>query len=160
MKRGQVRRLSEYIIEDMKLEDIDGVYEVEVLSFKTPWSKEAFQTELTRNSCAVYKVLKYKGKVIGYAGMWCMIDEGHITNIAVHPEFRGAGFGEKLVDVLIDEAKRRNINAMTLEVRVSNLPAINLYKKKGFTCVATRKGYYQDTGEDAYIMWKYDLDKN
>ncbi|MCX7694664.1 MAG: ribosomal protein S18-alanine N-acetyltransferase [Caloramator sp.] len=160
MKRGQVRRLNDYIIDDMKMEDVDGVYEVEVLSFKTPWSKEAFYTELTRNSCAVYKVLKYKEKIIGYAGMWCMIDEGHITNIAVHPEFRGSKLGEKLVDVLIDEAKKRSINAMTLEVRVSNIPAINLYKKKGFVCVATRKGYYQDTGEDAYIMWKYDLDKN
>ncbi|GFR36197.1 ribosomal-protein-alanine acetyltransferase [Thermobrachium celere] len=149
--------MNDYVIEDMKIEDIDDVYEVEVLSFKTPWSKEAFHTELTRNSCAVYKVLRYKGKVIGYAGMWCMIDEGHITNIAVHPEFRGLGLGEKLVDALIDEAKKRSINAMTLEVRVSNLPAINLYKKKGFVCVATRKGYYQDTGEDAYIMWKYGI---
>lgn len=150
--------MSKYVIEDMKIDDIDDVYDVERLSFITPWSKDAFITELTRNSCAIYKVIKYNGKVVGYAGMWCMIDEGHITNIAVHPEFRGIGLGEKLVDALIDEAKKKGIHAMTLEVRVSNEPAINLYKKKGFVSVATRKGYYQDTGEDALIMWKHGID--
>jgi ribosomal-protein-alanine N-acetyltransferase len=89
--------------------------------------------------------------------MWVMLDEAHITNIAVHPEYRGAGLGNLIIEVLVSDAKDEAVSAMTLEVRVNNLPALNLYKKYGFVEVAVRKNYYQDTGEDAIIMWKYDM---
>lgn len=150
----------DYVVLDMNLSHVDDVIIIENLSFKTPWSKEAFLTELTRNECASYKVLMINNRVVSYGGMWVVLDEAHITNIAVHPEYRGIGLGNIIVEELIIEANRRNISAMTLEVRMNNMAAINLYKKYGFTEAAVRKKYYQDTGEDAIIMWKYDMGRN
>nr|WP_048569209.1 ribosomal protein S18-alanine N-acetyltransferase [Clostridium cylindrosporum] len=141
----------------MTVNDIDDVVEIEALSFTTPWSKNAFNLELTNNKNALYRVIKVHDKVIAYGGMWILFDEAHITNIAVHPEYRGAGFGNIIMKDMIEVCKGAKMSAMTLEVRVSNTPAINLYKKFGFVSVATRKGYYQDTGEDALIMWNYEL---
>jgi ribosomal-protein-alanine N-acetyltransferase len=92
--------------------------------------------------------------VVGYGGMWFIIDEAHVTNIAVHPDYRQRKIGEMIVQEMIKTAKENGINGMTLEVRVSNTAAINLYKKLGFVDYGIRKGYYADTGEDALIMWK------
>jgi [ribosomal protein S18]-alanine N-acetyltransferase len=142
---------------DMELEHIDDVLEIEELSFKTPWNRDAFIAELTKNKCAKYKVISSDNKIIAYAGMWILLDEAHITNIAVHPEYRGAGLGKEILDSIIKEARRSGVSSMTLEVRVGNTAAINLYKKYGFVEAAIRKGYYQDTNEDAIIMWKYDI---
>lgn len=142
----------------MTLDHVDEVLVIERLSFKTPWSREAFVSELTRNKCSRYKVIIVDNRVVAYAGLWVMLDEGHITNIAVHPDYRGFGLGNVLVEELIKLSRNENLTAMTLEVRVNNLPAINLYKKYGFKETAIRKGYYQDTKEDALIMWKYDID--
>lgn len=141
----------------MDVSNIDDVIVIENLSFKTPWTYDAFLAELTENKCARYKVLMIGNKVVAYGGMWILLDEAHITNIAVHPEYRGIGLGNAILEQLIIEAKQNNISAMTLEVRMSNTTAINLYKKYGFIEEAVRKKYYQDTGEDAIIMWKYDM---
>jgi ribosomal-protein-alanine N-acetyltransferase len=149
--------LSDFLIRDMKLEDIDDVVKIEHLSFKTPWTYEAFLSEITRNKVAKYRVIEKGTRVIGYYGLWLLYGEGHITNIAVHPEFRGIGLGNMLLEDIINISRENKIHALTLEVRVSNTVAINLYKKYGFIEVARRKGYYSDTGEDAIIMWKYDL---
>lgn len=149
--------MSNYIGEEMNLSHIDDVVEIENLSFKTPWSKSAFIYELTKNKCSKYRVILKDGKVVAYGGMWILLDEAHITNIAVHPEYRGIGLGKMIVEHMIKAAKGSGVTSMTLEVRVGNIPAINLYKKYGFEEVAIRKGYYQDTGEDALIMWKYDI---
>lgn len=157
MKERLVFVMTDYFVHDMDLSHVDDVIVIENLSFKTPWSKEAFEGELTRNQCARYKVLIKETKVVAYGGMWVMLDEAHITNIAVHPEYRGIGLGNVIVEELIEEARKDGVTAMTLEVRMSNLSAINLYKKYGFIDVALRKKYYQDTGEDAIIMWKYDI---
>jgi ribosomal-protein-alanine N-acetyltransferase len=143
-------------IENMTIDHLDQIEEVELLSFAIPWPRQSFYNELN-NHLATYIVAEYDNKVIGYAGMWRIIDEGHITNIAVHPEYRGAGLGNLIIEVLVSDAKDEGVSAMTLEVRVNNLPALNLYKKYGFIEVAVRKNYYQDTGEDAIIMWKYDM---
>lgn len=157
MKESRVLELNDYLIEDMSLSHLDEVILVEKLSFKTPWSRDALEYEVKRNKCAKYRVILKDGRVIGYGGMWAMLDEAHITNIAIHPEYRGYGYGSILLEDMIDTAKRNGIKDMTLEVRVNNSSAIGLYKKYGFTEVAIRKGYYQDTGEDAIIMWKYDI---
>lgn len=157
MKGRLVLVMTDYIALNMDFNHIDDVIVIENLCFKTPWSRSAFEAELTRNKCARYRVLMKDNRVVAYGGMWVMLDEAHITNIAVHPEYRGIGLGNAIVEELITEAKRNNVAAMTLEVRMSNLPAINLYKKYGFIDVALRKKYYQDTGEDAIIMWKYDI---
>jgi len=147
----------EVIIRPMTEDDIDEVVEIEKLSFTTPWSREAFVGEVTKNSCARYIVAEVDKKVVGYAGFWVVLDEGHITNIAVHPEYRGKGIGSRLMEGLIDLAKKNGITSMTLEVRESNLVAQNLYKKFGFKALGRREGYYQDNNEDAIVMWKYDL---
>lgn len=150
-------RLNDFIVSDLTLKNIDDIVEIEKLSFKTPWTKEAFIYELTRNKCAKYRAIFNNGSVVGYGGMWIMIDEAHITNIAIHPEFRGIGLGNLIMEDLIDEARDNGAHSMTLEVRTGNTAALNLYKKFGFVEVAKRKGYYQDTGEDAIIMWKYNI---
>ena len=91
--------------------------------------------------------------VVGYAGMWKIQDEGHITNIAVHPEFRGVHIGKALMSQLINEARSLGVNSMTLEVRKSNIIARNLYESFGFKEAGVRKGYYADNKEDAIVMW-------
>ncbi len=137
----------------MMLSDVEQVLEVEHRSFTAPWSRQAFLTELADNHLARYIVAEYQGRVIGYAGIWLIVDEGHVTNIAVHPDFRGRHLGETLLRALMAECVGKGIRRMTLEVRVSNTIAQNLYRKLGFVSVGTRKGYYTDNNEDALIMW-------
>ncbi len=143
--------VSNLTIEKMTSDDIDGVYEVENTSFSKPWSRESFEKEVS-NNIATYLVAKIDNKVVGYIGVWQVLDEGHITNVAVHREYRGQKIGDKLVQAMVDICKKNEIVAMTLEVRVSNLVAQNLYKKYGFESVGIRKCYYEDK-EDAMIMW-------
>ena len=138
----------------MSFGDIDQVCEIENLSFAIPWSRESFESELSQNNLARYIVAKVNGKVVAYGGMWIILDEGHITNIAVHPDYRGQKIGEKLVEALLREAKESNAERITLEVRASNDAARKLYQKQGFTDGGIRKGYYGDNREDAIIMWK------
>jgi ribosomal-protein-alanine N-acetyltransferase len=133
---------------------VDGIIEVENLCFKIPWSREAFVQEITGNRFAMYFTAKCGDKVVGYAGMWNVCNEGHITNVAVHPEYRGKGVGSKLVEKLIEVSRQDGILRMTLEVRKSNLAAQHLYGKYGFQISGFRKSYYSDNGEDAIIMWK------
>ena len=99
-------------------------------------------------------VAEVNNKVVGFAGLWAICNEGHITNIAVHPNYRGQGIGSKLVESLIENSSSWYINSLTLEVRASNKIAQNLYKKYGFKEEGMRKHYYQDNNEDAIIMWK------
>ncbi|MCH5138531.1 ribosomal protein S18-alanine N-acetyltransferase [Clostridiaceae bacterium UIB06] len=141
----------------LKLEHVDSVLKIDVLSFPTPWSRESFEREIEVNKFARYVVAKKDGVVIGYAGMWLILDEGHITNIAVHPEYRGIGAGNLLLESLIEICQTESITSLTLEVRKSNLVAQNLYKKYGFLEQGIRKGYYGDNKEDAVIMWKHNI---
>lgn len=141
------------IIRKMKLGDIEDVLDLEKEAFFTPWSKNAFITELTKNMLAKYYVAQVEDRVVAYGGMWLIMDEAHITNIAVSFKYRGKGIGTKIVEALIEEGKNKNISGMTLEVRKSNLVAQNLYKKLGFVYSGIRPSYYEDNGEDAIIMW-------
>jgi len=138
----------------MELRDIEAVVELEKLSFSTPWSREAFYSELLENPLACYLVAKYAGKVIGYIGMWIIQDEAHITNLAVHPQYRRQHVGKALLAMLINYAKLHGVTRMTLEVRESNVAAQALYRQFGFTSQGVRKGYYTDNNENAIIMWK------
>jgi ribosomal-protein-alanine N-acetyltransferase len=142
------------VVRDMYLSDLEAVLRIERGSFPTPWSRAAFQTELVDNTFAVYLVLEFHGRVVAYGGMWLILDEAHVTNVAVDPEFRGHGFGEAMMHGLMERALRQGARRMTLEVRRSNTVAQNLYKKLGFVQLGVRKGYYTDTHEDALIMWK------
>lgn len=140
------------IIEEMKSSDIDGVFEVEKSCFEDYWSKDAFKKELA-NDVARYLVAKLDGKVVGYVGIWFVLDEGHITNVAVHENYRGKKIGDKLVKALVELSKLNNIVSMTLEVRASNMVAQSLYRKYGFKMAGIRKEYYSNNKEDAIIMW-------
>lgn len=141
----------------LKLEHIDSVLKIDTLCFPTPWSRESFEREIETNKFARYVVAKKDGIVIGYAGMWLILDEGHITNIAVHPEYRGISAGNALLESLIEICKIESVTSITLEVRKSNSIAQNLYKKYGFIEQGLRKGYYGDNKEDAIIMWKHNV---
>jgi [ribosomal protein S18]-alanine N-acetyltransferase len=141
------------IIRLMTNRDLDDVLELEHQSFTLPWSKEAFYNELHHNQHAVYVVIEDDGKIVGYCGTWLILDEAHITNIAVLPTYRGRGLGEKLLRYMMNFSKSRNVVTMTLEVRVSNFVAQSLYEKLGFKKGGIRKNYYSDNGEDAIVMW-------
>lgn len=141
-------------VREMQESDIDRIVEIEQESFSPPWSREAFLLELTRNILAKYIVVEVEGRVVGYGGIWLIIDEGHITNIAVDKEYRGLGLGNKLLEGLIQLCIDRDVKAITLEVRKSNEIAKGLYKKYGFKEYGVRPGYYTNNNEDAIIMWK------
>lgn len=141
------------IVRPMHLNDLEAIVEIERASFSTPWSLEAFKTELKDNEYARYLCLELEGQVIGYMGLWLILDEGHITNIAITPNHRGRKWGELLMRSVMEEMVKQGMERMTLEVRASNCAAQSLYKRLGFTIAGVRKGYYADTGEDAMIMW-------
>jgi ribosomal-protein-alanine N-acetyltransferase len=132
--------------------DIDGVLAVEQQSFTVPWSRAGFVAEM-KNELSYYLVMVESGKIIGYAGMWIIVDEAHVTNVAIAPEHRGQKLGEKLMAALIEHAKSRGAVSMTLEVRTTNTVAQSLYAKFGFASRGIRRNYYTDTQEDALIMW-------
>ncbi|PMQ01771.1 MAG: ribosomal-protein-alanine N-acetyltransferase [Dictyoglomus sp. NZ13-RE01] len=140
-------------IRPMELKDIDDVYEINRLSFSSPWSKESFERELISNKIAHYFVALLDEKIVGYIGIWQIFQEAQITAIAVHPDYRRMGIGEALLDYIINLCEQNYIKEIILEVRVSNTIAQNLYYKKGFKKVGIRKWYYKD-GEDALVMVK------
>lgn len=136
----------------MNESDIDDVVEISNLSFSTPWSRLSYEQELN-NSLAKYFVAKIDNKVIGFIGTWIIVDESHITNVAVHPNYRKLGIGSKLIESMLNYCKEKNCTAYTLEVRESNKTAISAYEKHGFIVDGIRKEYYQDNKENALIMW-------
>lgn len=141
-------------IKYMSAEHINGIMEIERDSFAIPWTKKSIEGEL-KNKLAIYIVAveDQDNKVIGYAGMWHVVTEGHITNIAVHKDYRNMGIGDALVKRLIDIANEKKMIGITLEVRPSNKAALKLYSNNGFKLEGIRKEYYEDNREDAYIMW-------
>ena len=144
--------MQKIVIEIMKDDDIANIVEVETKSFEIPWSKESFENEL-KNKLALYLVAKVDEKAVGYIVVWKIFDEGHITNVAVHPDFRGQGLARALISELLSLCRKDGIVSFTLEVRESNIVAQKLYKSFGFVESGKRKGYYSDNNEDAIIMW-------
>ena len=137
--------------------ELEDISRLEKLCFSLPWSRESLRLEVEENKCARYFTVRANGKVVGYGGMWLILDEAHITNIAVHPDYRNRGFGRMIMQTLMQEASRLGIERMTLEVRVSNRPAIHLYESMGFERGGVRKGYYSNNREDALIMWNFHI---
>lgn len=142
------------LIRGMEEKDLDRIMEIENDCFTTPWSRESFLLEITKNELARYIVAEIDDIVVGYGGIWMIVGEGHITNIAVESKYRKMGAGEKIVEGLIFLSKDMGVMSMTLEVRESNIAAQNLYKKYGFIEYGIRPKYYADDNEDAIIMWK------
>ena len=141
-------------IQLMKEKDVDEVLHISNLSLKDSWSRESLLKEVT-NPLAKYFLVKDDENILGFAGVWIIFDEGHITNVAIHPDYRGNGLGKYLMNSLIEGCISQNCNSITLEVWESNLPALKLYDKLGFKVAGKRKRYYSDNGEDAIIMWLY-----
>ncbi|ASS90006.1 MULTISPECIES: ribosomal protein S18-alanine N-acetyltransferase [Aeribacillus] len=139
-------------VRKMTVEDIHRVYEIEQLSFSVPWTKESFYRELVHNHFATYLVIEYEGKVVGYCGLWVIVDDGQITNIAISPAYRGKKLGETLLRSVLNVAKEKGAKTVTLEVRVSNTVAQSLYKKLNFEPIGIRENYYTDNQEDAILM--------
>lgn len=144
--------MGELQIRLMRLKDADQVADIEEATFARPWSRDSFRLELTRNAAARYLVAEEDGRILGYAGAWIILDESHITNIAVREDARGRGIGRKLTEELLQVLSNLGACYATLEVRESNLRAQNLYKSLGFISVGRRKRYYEDNNEDAYLM--------
>ena len=138
------------LIEKMTEAHIKDVSELEKLSMKSPWSEKMFIEELD-NKFAMYRVCTICGKAVAYMGMHCVCGEGHITNIAVHPDYRRRAIATKFIEHFINHAKENNFEFITLEVRESNTPAISCYKKFGFEDVGVRKNYYEHK-ENANLM--------
>ena len=160
-----------YVVQPMTLADLDQVMAIEQVSFSSPWSEQAYRYEITQNLYSTMLVIRQSAysrdplgamlsvlglrrpdPVRGYGGFWLLVDEIHISTIAVHPQFQGQGLGEMLLLSLLDEGIAQGARNATLEVRVSNLPAQSLYHKYAFSVVSRQKRYYADNNEDAYIM--------
>jgi [ribosomal protein S18]-alanine N-acetyltransferase len=140
------------VIAPMSLADVPAVHEIERLSFSSPWPEHAFQQEIRGNRLARYIVAHAGDKVVGFAGVWLMIDEAHITTFGVHPDWRRQGIGRQLMLNLVDLARTLGAARMTLEVRAGNVAAQALYGAFGFVIAGRRPGYYTDDGEDALVM--------
>ena len=139
----------------MEQKHIPQVCEMERLCFAVPWTEKMFADEL-HNPLTRYVVLldrQSPTEVVAYGGYWKIFEEGHIINIAVHPSWQGQKAGTYLMEQMMQFAAAEGVQAMTLEVRPSNTHALKLYEKLGFVVEGRRKGYYEDNGEDALIMW-------
>jgi ribosomal-protein-alanine N-acetyltransferase len=145
----------------MTPDDVAAVAAIDRRSFALPWSEVSFRSDLTANAAAhliVAEAASAAGRrVVGYAGYWLVIDEAHLSTLAVDPEVRRRGIGERILREAMRHAARAGAAMMTLEVRVSNEPARRLYEKFGFQVVGRRPHYYQDNLEDAILMTRYDL---
>lgn len=160
-----------YVVEPMRLADVDQIIEIEEMAFPAPWSARAYRYEIEKNRHSTMIVVRpaprveglwarwlprlgltQPGPVLGYAGFWLLVDEAHVCTIAVHPRRRQEGLGELLVLSLLDQGAKQGAVRSTLEVRVSNLAAQGLYHKYGFEVVSLQRRYYSDNNEDAYIM--------
>lgn len=145
-------KFTNYTIDVMTTEDIPELVALDKTAFPKPWSENMFLNEI-RNESARYWVIRTEGKVTGYGGFWIIAGECHITNIAVHEDFRHVGQGRAMMEHLIAMAKLYGAHGITLEVRPSNAVALNLYRNHGFVQEGRRKHYYEDNKEDALIMW-------
>jgi ribosomal-protein-alanine N-acetyltransferase len=146
-----------FTISRMTAADIRAVMRIESLSFATTWPQNAFTSELNDNRLAHYSVGRIGSEIVAYGGIWVILEDSHITTIAVHPDWRSRKYGELMLVHLLEEAIAHNASWMTLEVRESNTAAQSLYRKYGFTVVSTRRGYYSDNSENALVMWAGNL---
>lgn len=144
-------------ISPMQVDDLPAVLHIEALSFQSTWPVNAFTNELRDNKLAHYFVGRRDDRIVAYGGIWVILEDSHITTIAVHPRERGRRLGEEMLVHLLDEAVARGASWITLEVRESNEVAQRLYRKYGFTVVSTRRGYYSDNNESALVMWAGNL---
>lgn len=148
--------MADVIVRQADVNDAAAIFEIEMICFPDPWSLETLIHELSENPNAFYIVAELAGEVVGYAGLWWIGDEGHITNVAVKPGYRNRKIASGIIATMIDFTTGEGMKHHTLEVRRSNEAAIGLYEKYGFATEGVRKGYYLNNGEDALIMWRHE----
>lgn len=146
--------MNNLIIRKAEEKDIKEIATLETICFSDPWSEESVRYDAVENKLSFYLVAEIGGHVAGYIGIWQILNEGHITNVAVAPEYRRKHVASAMMEVLLEVTGKENINCYTLEVRESNLKAIKFYEKYGFKIEGIRYGYYEDNGENAFIMWR------
>lgn len=140
------------IIRTMNVEDLDQICQIETAIFSHPWSRESFESSML-DPHNQYLVVEIEGKILGYCGLWGVLEEGQITNVAVRDEYRNQGIGKCMLEKLLVVGRGMGLTTFTLEVRVSNSSAIQLYHSLGFQDVGIRKNFYESPIEDAWIMW-------
>ena len=140
------------IIRKMTEDDLDKVVMLEKQIFSTPWSKQSFEDSLKQSYSYFYVVVTEE--IVGYCGVHNLGGDGEITNVAVEEKCRGKGIAYQMLSFVMEETAKEGVEAFTLEVRASNMPAIKLYEKLGFENKGIRKNFYENPTEDAYIMWK------
>ncbi len=149
--------MENFHIQKMQIENIDDILTIEELCYgEHHWSYESFVSELN-NQISTYNCAILNNRCIGYMGIWKIIDEAHVTNLSVHPDFQNKKIAHKLLLSSVDECYKSKVKYITLEVRISNEKAIHLYEKFGFKSLGLRKNYYQDNNEDALIMWSENI---
>ena len=146
-------------VSPMKRRHVRSVLRIEQQVYPRPWSAPLFHSELALRSTRAYFVARVGRDVVGYAGLMMTLDDGHVTTIAVDPKWHRHKIGTRLLAVLAREAIERKAVSLTLEVRMSNASAQELYRRFGFTPVGVRKNYYQEVNEDALVMWAHDVDQ-
>ena len=144
--------MAEPVLRRMTISDVAAVHGLEEAIFSMPWSEKDFVYEMTENKVARYLVIEQAGEIVAFAGAHIILDQAHVTNIAVRQDCRGRGLGRMITRALMQYASNLGAEYLTLEVRQSNAAAQNLYKSLGFVKVSVRKRYYEDTGEDAWLM--------
>lgn len=140
-------------IREMTEEDIVFVSRIEEECFSMPWKPDDFKEMIERDNMT-YVVALFDNEIIGGAGLRCIVGDGEITNVAITEKYRGRGFSRPMLEALIEKGEEMACEAFTLEVRVSNEPAIRLYKSLGFVEEGVRPGFYEHPREDALILWK------
>ena len=141
------------ILEKMNPAHVVQIAELETICFSDPWSENSIASELD-NKLAFWLVAADGDRVAGYIGSQTVMDETDMMNVAVHPDFRRQGIAEALVNALVENLQKMGSHSLTLEVRASNVPAISLYEKLGFSEIGRRKNYYRNPREDALILRK------
>jgi [ribosomal protein S18]-alanine N-acetyltransferase len=144
-------------VQPMRRRHVRAVLRIETQVYPRPWSAALFQSELALRETRAYYVARVGHQVVGYGGLMMTLDDGHVTTLAVDPAWHRLRVGTRLLLTLAREAIARGATALTLEVRLSNAAAQALYRRFGFEAVGVRRGYYQDTGEDALVMWARDV---
>ena len=147
--------MTELMIRKGSAADIDAIAALEQECFASPWSRESLYHDLAENQLSTYFVAELQGQIVGYVGIWVIMDEGHVNNVAVSPSYRRQHIGSALIAAMLRSTEEAGIKSHTLEVRAGNRAAKGLYENYGFKEAGVRKGYYEDNGEDGIIMWRY-----
>lgn len=142
----------------MRRRDLRRVMTIEKAVFPEPWSHAVFASELALRKGRAYRVARQGRETVGYVGLMFVDEEAHVTTVAVAPEHQGRGIGTRIMVGAVRIAQEEGARHISLEVAVNNERAQKIYRRFGFVPVGVRKGYYQAIGEDAYVMWAYDID--